>query len=217
MAYLDKTTVQIEAILTNKGRELLAKGVSNFNITKFAIADDEVDYRLYNQNAPATSDQYGAAIEAIPILEASANETQMLKYKLVTLNKNTARIPVLSVGQTTITLQSAGQTYIISPQTINYPNGNATFGYTAILSNSDIAEIYPAANSSINTNYLPELLSGLDAQSVAVIAHKFEIKAKQQLLSDGNATITIIGNETGGRVTLQLTVTQQPITDYRTV
>ena len=211
MAYLDNTSIQIEAILTNKGRELLSKGQSNFNITKFAVADDEIDYRLWNPNASGGSAYYGAALEAMPILEATPNESQLLKYKLVTLNKNTARIPIISVGQTNITLQTAGQTYIITPQTINYAGGNATYGYTAILSNSNVANIHPAANSSINVTYMPEFLAGLDAQSVAVTAFKFEISAKQQLLSDGTATITIIGNETGGRVVMNLTVKQETI------
>ena len=43
---MDNTTVTIDAILTKKGRELLAKGRSQFNITKFALADDEVDYDI---------------------------------------------------------------------------------------------------------------------------------------------------------------------------
>jgi len=195
--------------LTNKGRELLSKGSENFNITKFALADDEVDYRLWNPDHTLGSNYYGEVIENMPILEASPNETQMLKYKLVTLAKDTVRIPVLSVGQTAITLQSAGQTYIISPETINYPNGNSTYGYTAILSDSDVADIYPAPASAVKLNVMPEFTSGIDSQSVYVIAHKFEIRAKRQITSDGSATITIIGNETGGRISMTLTVNQE--------
>ena len=48
MGYLDNTTTTVDAILTKKGRELLAKGDGSFQITKFALADDEVDYNLWN-------------------------------------------------------------------------------------------------------------------------------------------------------------------------
>ena len=48
MGYLDNTSVTVDAILTKKGREYLASGRGNFEITKFALGDDEVDYTLWN-------------------------------------------------------------------------------------------------------------------------------------------------------------------------
>jgi hypothetical protein len=48
MGYLNNTVVTVDAILTKKGRELLARGDGSFKITQFALADDEVDYTLYN-------------------------------------------------------------------------------------------------------------------------------------------------------------------------
>jgi len=42
----DSSTVVVDAVLTKKGRELLAQGKEYFNITKYAFADDEVDYAL---------------------------------------------------------------------------------------------------------------------------------------------------------------------------
>lgn len=211
MGYLSNSSIEIDAVLTNKGRALLSNGTSQFKITKFAVADDEIDYSLWNPNHTLGSAYYGEVIENLPIIEASPNENHALKYKLVTLDKNTIRIPVLSIGQGDVVLQSAGQTYTLSPDTINYPSGNKTYGYTAILSNSDTADIYPAPGSSISTNYIPEYTEGLSTQSVYVVAHKFEIRAKRQTLSDGTATITVIGNETGGRVVLNLTVKQETV------
>ena len=46
MGYLDNSSITVDAILTKKGRELLAKGDGSFQITKFALSDDEVDYNL---------------------------------------------------------------------------------------------------------------------------------------------------------------------------
>ena len=46
MGYLDNSSVTVDAILTLKGRELLAKGGNAFSITQFAVGDDEIDYSL---------------------------------------------------------------------------------------------------------------------------------------------------------------------------
>lgn len=207
MGLLNNSTITVDAILTKKGRELLARGRNEFNITQFALADDEVDYDLYNTEHPLGTSYYGAAIENMPLVEALPDETQMLKYKLVTLPKGTARIPVVSVAQTTIELQ-AGQTTIISPDTVNFNGGNRQFGYTAILSDSDVASIV-ATKSAINQNVasVPQFIGDSEAaQSVTVSGLQFEVRAKNQLVSDKTATILIIGNETGGRTTINLTV-----------
>ena len=87
MAYLDNTEITVDAILTKKGREKLATG-EGLNITRFALGDDEIDYGLYEPAHPKGSAYYDAAIKAIPILEASPDETQVLRYKLVTLPKS---------------------------------------------------------------------------------------------------------------------------------
>jgi hypothetical protein len=73
--------------LTKKGRELLAKGDGTFNITQFALGDDEIDYTIYNPSHPSGSAYYGEAIENMPLLEAFPDETQIMKYKLATLPK----------------------------------------------------------------------------------------------------------------------------------
>ena len=48
MAFLDSSTAVIDAILTRKGRELLARNDGSFQITKFAFGDDEINYQLYD-------------------------------------------------------------------------------------------------------------------------------------------------------------------------
>jgi len=207
MGYLNNSSITVDAILTKKGRELLARGRDEFQITQFALADSEIDYDLYNPAHPLGTAYYGAAIENMPIVEALTDETQMMKYKLVTLPKGTARIPVVRVAQNTINLESGEQTRI-NPQTVNFQNGNQQFGYTVILSDSDVAEVRvvrSATNSSGAT--VPQFVGDNEAaQSVTVSGIEFEITAKEQLLSDKSATILIIGNETGGRATINLTV-----------
>ena len=44
MGYLDNSSITVDAILTKRGRELLARNDGSFQITQFALGDDEVDY-----------------------------------------------------------------------------------------------------------------------------------------------------------------------------
>ena len=208
MAFLDNSSVTIDAILTLKGRELLAKGGNAFKITQFALGDDEVDYSLWNPDHPLGTAYYGAIIENMPVTEAVPDETQALKYKLITLPKQTTNIPVVTVGNTSITLLAPSDSSIIAPNTSNLQGGNSNLGYTAILSDSTVADIQ--VTRALQNSVLPTaprfIGDNEDAQSVAVAGFEFKIIAKTQMLSDKNATITIIGNETGGSVTINLTV-----------
>tara|TARA_R110001592_G_scaffold119027_4_gene321781 strand:- start:15239 stop:15904 length:666 start_codon:yes stop_codon:yes gene_type:complete len=207
MGYLDNSTITVDAILTKKGRELLARGQNEFQITQFALADDEVDYDLYNPEHPLGTAFYGAAIENMPVTEALTDESQMMKYKLVTLPKGTARIPVISIGQTELELGD-GQQAVIRPATTNFAQGNTSFGYTAILSDSDAAEIV-ATRSAPNQSgaSVPQFIGDNEAaQTVTVTGAEFQITAKGQLTSTRTATILFIGNETGGRATLTITI-----------
>lgn len=208
MGYLDNSSVTVDAILTLKGRELLARGGDAFKITQFALGDDEVDYTLWNPDHPLGSNYYGIIIENMPVTEAIPDETQALKYKLVTLPKQTTNIPVINVGNTAITLAAPGNSAIITPNTSNFVNGNRNLGYTAILSDSSVADIQ--VTQALQNTVLPTtpryIGDNEDAQSVAVAGFAFKVIAKTQMIADKTATITIIGNETGGSVTINLTV-----------
>lgn len=205
MGYLDNSSITVDAILTRKGRELLARGRDEFKITHFALADDEVDYDLYNTEHPLGTAYYGAAIENMPVVEALSDETQMLKYKLVTLPKGSARIPVVRVALTNFSLES-GESTIVSPQTVNFQGGNRQFGYTAILSDSDVASIRATKVTRGAAASVPQFIGDSEAaQSITVTGFEFEVTAKEQLLNDKTATLLIIGNETGGRVSITVT------------
>ncbi len=97
MGYLNNTIVTVDAILTTKGRQLMAQNDGTFRITQFALADDEIDYTLYNPYHPSGSAYYGEAIDNMPLLEAFPQENQTMKYKLVTLPRGTARLPIFSL------------------------------------------------------------------------------------------------------------------------
>lgn len=120
MGYLNNTTVTVDAILTKKGRELLAKGGSAFNITQFALSDDEIDYDLWNQSHPLGDAKMGIVIENLPITEAVPDETQSMKYKLITLPEGTKSIPYISTGATTSITLSQGVSGILNVETLQW-------------------------------------------------------------------------------------------------
>ena len=197
--------------MTRKGREALAKGKGEFNITHFALADDEIDYSLWNADHPQGSAYYGAVIEAMPITEAVPDETQVMRYKLVTLPKKTVRIPIVSVPNTSLTL-SPGQQDLIKPQTINYADGNSTYGYTAVLADSDVCILEVAEASAATTSYGPPPISDLESgQAVSVVGKVFRVRAKGAIAAPKSTTLTIYGNETGGCTTINITVNQQTL------
>lgn len=210
MGYLNNTSIVVDAILTRKGRELLARGQNEFNITHYALADDEIDYSLWNSDHPLGSAYYGAVIEAMPITEAVPDETQVMKYKLVTLPKMTVRIPIVSVPNNSIIL-SAGQQDLIRPSTINYSEGNSTYGYTAVLADSDVA-ILEVVEAAVGTSSASTLISGYElGQAVSVIGKTFRIRAKGAVAAPKSTTLTIYGNETGGQTVINITVNKQTL------
>lgn len=212
MGYLNNNQITVDAILTRRGRELLARGRNEFQITHFALADDEIDYSLWNTDHPLGTAYYGITLENMPLTEAVVDETQMMKYKLVTLPKRTVRIPIISVGQTAVTLTN-GEEITISPRTINFEGGNTTFGYTATLSDSDVASFVGVTRTPAQNNgqdaaaSTPRTITDTEAaQAISVTGLSFTLKAKGSTLNQRKATLAIVGNETGGRVSISLTV-----------
>ena len=135
MGYLNNAVITVDAILTDRGRELLARGDGSFKITQFALSDDEIDYSLYDPTDPSGSAFFGKNIENMPLLEAMPKATQNLRYKLTTLPRGTSQMPVLDIGYESIVLRQ-GATLSITPQTLNYLGNNQVFessGYSATI------------------------------------------------------------------------------------
>lgn len=214
MGYLDNSIVTVDAILTKKGRELLAKGDGSFKITQFALSDDEVDYTLYNPDHPLGSAYYGEAIESMPLLEAFPDETQIMKYKLTTLPRGTARLPILDLGYAYIKLKQ-GAALAITPQTLNYLGAAQTFeagGYVATIADARVLNSFNGVG--INTTEAGRLNStttlGTNV-SKTVIGTSINLTATTVNTLFGTntslqTTITIIGRDSGARVTIPVTI-----------
>jgi hypothetical protein len=222
MGYLNNSVITVDAILTKKGRELLAKNDGSFRITQFASADDEIDYTLYNPTHPSGSAYYGEAIENMPLLEAFPDEQQMMKYKLVTLPRGTAKLPVLDLGYASINMKQGAQ-LAITPQTLNYLGAQQTFessGYSATVGdvrlfsqfqgqgiNTTAAQTANAtATQTIGTN-ISATVTGTQINLTATTVNTL-FGSQTQL----RTTLTVVGLDSGARLTIPVTITQNRLT-----
>ena len=219
MAYLNNQYVTIDAVLTKKGRELLARNDGSFQITQFALADDEIDYTLYNPNHPSGSAFYGEAIEAMPLLEAFVDETQMMKYKLVTLPRGTSKLPVLNLGYAAVSLRQAAAINI-TPQTLNYLGAVSTFepsGYLMTVGDSRFLSTFTGTGidtTGLNvTNPTPNasgasLSASQIGTSFSLIATTINTLFPTSAVAGASisTTITVTGRDSGARITIPLTL-----------
>lgn len=217
MGYLNKATITVDAILTNRGRELLAQGTgqnSAFNITKFAIADDEVDYRLYRTDHPNGSARYGAIIENMPMLEATPDETQTMRYKLVTYTGTaTGQVIIPQItglsyasgltlynapGSGTNSGQSKSQRLIPKTTFTATDNSGAESSYTVVVSDGSLVSVKKEVPSP-SANIQPDARG-----SITAVGQEFTITADKS--KTGSTTITVYGNQTGATYSFLLTV-----------
>ena len=101
MAFLDNSgDIILDVVLTDHGRKVMAKGDGSFQITKFAVCDEEIDYSLYNSSHGSGSAYYDLEILQTPILEAFTNNTSTMNTKLASFeNLNLLYLPVLKLNE----------------------------------------------------------------------------------------------------------------------
>jgi hypothetical protein len=102
MAFLDNSgDIILDAVLTDTGRMRLAKGDGTFKIVKFSLADDEIDYGLFNKSHPSGSAYYDLEIMQTPVLEAFTNNTSTMKHKLISIPRtNELYLPTIKLSET---------------------------------------------------------------------------------------------------------------------
>jgi len=216
MGYLNNSVVTVDAILTNKGRELLARGDGSFRITQFALSDDEIDYTLYNPTHPSGSAFYGQAIENMPLLEAFPETTQNLRYKLVTLPRGTAKMPVLDLGFSQVTLKQ-GASLAITPQTLNYLGNNQVFeanGYTATIADVRVLNTFNGVGiqteGAVTLNQTETLGTNVSSTVVGTTINMTATTVNTLFGSniELNTTLQIVGRDSGARITIPIKITK---------
>ena len=216
MGYLNNSVVTVDAILTNKGRELLARGDGSFRITQFALSDDEIDYTLYNPTHPSGSAFYGQAIENMPLLEAFPETTQNLRYKLVTLPRGTAKMPVLDLGFSQVTLKQ-GASLAITPQTLNYLGNNQVFeanGYTATIADVRVLNTFNGVGiqteAAVALNQTETLGTNVSSTVIGTTINMTATTVNTLFGSNTelNTTLQVVGRDSGARITIPIKITK---------
>jgi hypothetical protein len=215
MSYLSSTSVVVDAILTKKGRELLSRNDGSFRITQFSLSDDEIDYSLYNPNHPSGSAFYGEAIEAMPVLQAYPNDQEIMKYKLITLPRGTAKLPVIDIGYSNIILKQ-GSSLSVTPQTLNYLGASTSYeqsGYVATIGDVRTMSTFngvglntPEANSlnttaTIGTNVSKTVIGTTVNLTATTVNTLFGTNTTLY------TTLTVVGRDSGARVTIPIQIT----------
>ena len=100
MGFLDNSgDIILDAVLTDTGRASLARGDGTFQIVKFALADDEINYGLYDKNHPSGSAYYDLDILQTPVFEAFTNNMSSMKSQLISITRtNLLYLPVLNLN-----------------------------------------------------------------------------------------------------------------------
>jgi|TARA_R110000744_G_scaffold368050_2_gene477790 hypothetical protein len=181
MGFLDNSTVTVDAILTKKGRELLANG-GDLNITKFALSDEEIDYTLWDVTHPNGTDSYGTVIENMSLLEATPNRTN---FRSFLVDQSLAGVQ-LKVDQTTYTDVDPNTPITITPST-----EGETESYTYYIENTNVVEFESGGGQSVK------------AGAAVSLKTKGINKA-------ATTTVTAVGNTTGLTKVITVAVKADP-------
>jgi len=186
MGYLDKTETTIDAVLTKLGRQYIASG-NPFQITKFALGDDEIDYSLWdtNQNNP------GVFIEQLPVFEAIIDENYAFKSKLLTLNPNVNVIPSIVANVSQITIPAGGNVVSETIVTITSNPTDSNTSYFVVLLDDTAGTLRMVTGRTDQFAFLPANTLSTNTVTTRII---------------------VVGEETGARLEIPVVVTRDVTT-----
>ena len=154
----------------------------------------------------------------MPLLEAFPEESQIMKYKLATLPRGTAKLPVLDVGYTAISLQQGAQ-LAITPQTLNYLGNDQVFetaGYAATIADVRLLNTFNATGintqAAADANATSTTTIGTNVSST-VVGTQINLRATTVNTLFGSnstllSTLTVTGLDSGARITIPITITK---------
>ena len=140
MGFLDNSgDIILDVVLTDHGRKLLAKGDGSFQITKFALGDEEIDYSLYDKTNPSGSSYYDLEILQTPILEAFTDNAASMKSQLQTYsNLELLFLPVLRLNErVSINERASNGVFYVTANRETSDNDGSSTTTTGVGRNSD--------------------------------------------------------------------------------
>ena len=196
MGYLDNKSITVDAILTKRGRELLSRNDGSFQITQFALSDDEIDYSLFNENHPNGTQFSAEAIENMPLIEAIPNGANSMNSKLITLTRGANAIPYITTSFPSAGIAIIkGEPVTVTPTTFNLTSANtsATEEYIFTILDDRLADSFIGQGGSAPA-------SAADISEFSSIARSFSVRGASL-----SAVATTSNDLFGASVTSQTT------------
>jgi hypothetical protein len=228
MGFLDNSgDIILDAVLTDTGRARLARADGSFQITKFALGDDEINYGSYNKNHPSGSAYYDLDILQTPVFEAFTNNSSVLKFKLQSISRtNLLYLPIIKIDTNNAGLNGTSNSYVVAVDTDSVddlePNSAAGIGilngvspftgkYIRVDQGLDTSEISPefTIDSDLKeTQYLIEIdnrfgsIFSTDDSTAASLSYIDDDNVASYYLSDTDTKFVQLITETtsGGSV-----------------
>ena len=217
MGYLDNSSITVDAILTKRGRELLARNDGSFRISQFALGDDKIDYTLFNESHPNGSQYSGEAIENMPLLEAFPDENNIMLHKLITLPRGTSKLPIVTANVSKVTL-TIGSSTVLNPTTHNF-NGSYNLqepgGYMATIADRRLLVRFMGLGKGQEKMSTKRPYTST-AVSETVVGSSIQLSAINSTSLFGTnskllTTITIEGVDSGARTTIPVEISKEVV------
>ena len=226
MGYLDNSSITVDAILTKRGRELLARNDGSFRITQFALGDDEIDYTLFNENHPNGTQYAAEAIENMPLIEAIPDGSNMMKSQLITLKRGRSLLPFITLQGFTGTdgaielVKGGGPAAPITPVTSNFTEDSTsatseTSGYIFRIINYNYLSEFVADGGRNVMQVGTELDTYGDSEVAEIVTGNSVTLSptnEDALFPEATTTLTttliVEGLDTGAKKTIQVTVSK---------
>ena len=172
MAFQDNSgDIIFDVVLTDEGRRRLAAGDGTFNIVKFALGDDEINYELYS--VTTGSAYQDLEILQTPIFEAFTNNTSNMSSMLVSIPRNNLLyLPVLKLNEvadsTSTKLHSSLSSFLVAVDGNTEDNNGSATLTTSVAFNSDgslLQGFLLGFSTQKNSNYI-RVDAGIDNEAV---------------------------------------------------
>tara|TARA_R110002020_G_scaffold362464_1_gene574767 strand:- start:600 stop:1292 length:693 start_codon:yes stop_codon:yes gene_type:complete len=214
MGFINNTSYILNAVLTKKGKQYLAKSDGKFNITKFALSDDEIDYTLWDTAHPKGTDYFGAVLESTPMLEPCIDPEVVMKYKLITMPAGTKALPYITnvspLNGTNTSLESSYNpanlpdwsydTSVISPNTNGADGAFSAEDYSFLVLNKNVVDIATGQGDEVNYNVGAVYNEDSGRTSKKVVSRVATIQTAAGSLGTSRETSIIITGQMSGAI-----------------
>lgn len=220
MGFLDHSTnnIIIDAVLTDRGRQLLSSNNGNFNITHYGFGDDEIDYSIIKKFGRTVGKE---KIEKnTPIFEAQTLANYALKYPLINIADPTLVVfPNLVLDTNLVTWDAA--TYTEQSVTVlsqisntNYLSNRSLLTDTNFFVTVDSRFFSTTAGSGTavpGTFHVTYLVAGTALTTTTLSSCTFTLKRKatgtsQTSLKDSSGVVNTLIGVTGAKTGVTMNI-----------